>query len=311
MAGSSPISLTAALIKMASMLLTVLCPAAVLLAEHPIDVERSAAQAEYFRAMATFDKLPARKASKSSRLAAAKSAWALGLTERASKEFDQLLREPGLTLKEQGQALVARAIIEFQEDRYQVASLFAERAVKAIEAGAIRAQAYGVWGAALSRMNSWGAAEEKLRTALEEAALSDKARYHFELGNCQLRLNKLAQARSNFESIPIDDDYAPAAVRGLAQIALQSSNYSDLRFWLERGRSDFPQHFIDSWVYYALAQAAIAEKDGTKLIELSQEAANRYPPSDPWITLMQGGIEAHFWENPPGRIPKVEEGRKP
>lgn len=265
-------------------------------AQHPIDVERSAAKAEYFQALVAFDKLPARRATPEAIVAAAKSAWALGLAERAIREYDRALRDDTLDALQRARLLLARGIIDYQEGRYQVAALFAEKGVAALlEDNALKAQIWLLWAESLVKLNSYGAAEEKYISASQHAAEASRAEIYFLLARCQLNLGKWEEARLNFEQVPLRHERAAAAMRHLAEIALQQRRHEQASFWLQKGREDFPDEFLDSWVDYALVKAAIDRGELKKVQELQQRAEQKYPPSDTWLVLLNSAAEAFYW----------------
>jgi len=277
------------------------------LAQHPIDVERSAAQAEYFKALVTFEKLPARRATSEAVIAAAKSAWALGLAERAIKEYDRALRDESLSPLQRARLLLSRGIIEYQEGRYQVAALFAEKGIKCLnEESPLKAQIWLLWAESLIKLNSYGAAEEKYLKAVSQAHSEEKGEIYFLLAQCQLRLGKLKEARLSFEQVPLSHDRAAAAMRHLAEIALEEGRFDQASFWLQKGREEFPNSFLDSWVDYALVQAAIYKNDRRRVEQLQKNAEQKYPPSDSWLVLLNAAAEAFYWSESARAMPRNE-----
>ncbi len=267
-------------------------------AQHPIEIERSTAQGDYLQALVAFDKLPSRRATSTSVIAAGKSAWALGLDERAIKEFDKALRDPSLNDVQRGRILLSRGVIEFQEERSQVAALYAEKAVQAlVEPSPLRAQAWSLWGDSLAKQNAWGSAEEKYSNAQKETAGDGVIDAHFKLGRCQMHLGKLEEARVNFENVPLQHEHAPAAIRNLALVALEQKRYTQATFWLEQGRQYFADDFLDSWVDYALVVAAANSHDREKVVSIRDAAIKKYPPSDYWFTLLNSAAEAYLWSD--------------
>jgi len=267
-------------------------------AQSPIDVQRAAAQGEYLRAMVRFDTLPKRKITTDATIAVARSAWALSLPERAAQELDTVLRGTDLTPVERTRALLSRGIIELQENRQQLATMFAEQAVAtAGNNGALRARAYLLWGQALSETKALGAAEEKLKLAVVGADSEDSISAHFMLAECQLLLGKPTDARQNYQAVPINHEHAPGAIRGLAEVALQLGESNTVEFWLNKGREVYPDRFLDSWVDFALLEAAVKQNDPVKAIAVQVSANNKYPPSDQWLTLLNATAEGFAWNN--------------
>lgn len=269
---------------------------AVCQAQHSIDVQRLAAKGEYFQALVDFEKLPKRKASTEAVSAAARSAWGLGLSQRAIQEYDKVLLDEKLGTVERSRIYLSRAVIEFQEDRFQTAVLYSERSVGLLkESSPLRAKALLVWGNGLGEMGLHAAAEQKYLQALDEVEIEDKAELNYRVGIVQMRLGKIDEARSNFEKVPLHHDRTAESMRYLSQLALESSNYKEAEFWLSKGRSEYPDSFLDSWVDYVLVRVAIDADDRDKVKNLMEEAKKKYPPSDDWLNLLQAAAEAYFW----------------
>jgi tetratricopeptide (TPR) repeat protein len=218
-------------------------------AEHPVDVQRLNAEGDHFKALEVYEKIPDRRLSKESDIAAAKSAWALGLTKQAISLFDSVLRDQGLESEERARITLSRGIIEYQEERYLEAALFAEKAASYLpERAPLRGRALLLWGESLIRAKAYSTAEEKLWRALAEVSPSDRPDAALNLGKVQLKLGKLGDAERSLKAIPTDHPHAAEAIRLLASIALQSEQGSRARFWLEKGRAEYGEHFLDSWV---------------------------------------------------------------
>lgn len=265
-------------------------------AQHPIDVQRQLAAGDYYSTLVAYERMPKRKATPAAVIAAGKAAWALSLPDRAVQEFDTVLRDQQLGSEERARLLLSRGVIEFQEDRYQVAILFAEKAVLALNtSSSLRAKAWLLWGEALSRLDSHGAAEQKYFKALEEEDEDGRPDINFRLGECQLKLGKLSEARANFELLPLGHEQSAAAIRHLSGIALDEGRYDQAAFWLKKGREQFPEAFLDSWVDYALLKVAVSQNDSSAVRQIKSEAEKRYPPSDHWLTLLQAAAENYQW----------------
>jgi TolA-binding protein len=82
----------------------------------------------------------------------------------------------------------------------------------------------------------------------------------------------------------------------LAAIAIETQSYARAQFWIEKGKSDYPEGFIDSWADYSLVQVSLAEGDLLKARTLVEQAHKRFPPSDSWLILMQAALEQSEWE---------------
>lgn len=266
-------------------------------AQHPIDVQRASTSGEHFKALTTYLLLPTRRLTNDTRVAAAKSSWALGLHRLATEEIDGLLRDKTIDGDERARLTFMRGVIDYQEERYQEARLYAEKAISLLKGPSpLRARAHLLWGQAAMRMKVYGGAEEHLRIAFEEADNSDLPEVNYSLGEVQMRLGKLPDAESHFKAIPMDHDRTPMAVRHLAAIALESSDLDKAKFWLDKGRSEFPEAFIDSWADYGAVQVAITRGDMYTARLTTEAAVKKYPPSDPWLLLMQASLEKGEWD---------------
>lgn len=284
-----------------SLPLLVLLMCAPAFGQHPIDVQRQTASGDYFVALTTYERMPKRIATVESTIAAARSAWALGLHARALEEFDKALRSEALSQAEKARIFLSKGIIEFQDGKFQVAALHAGRATSLIDdldeevPSPLRAKALLLWGDSLARQGLHGDAEPLYIRALDEAAPEDLAQIHYSLGMCRKNLGKYEAARANFESVPLQHELTPAAMRQLSMLALDNGHANAASFWLTKGRADYPDSFLDSWVDYALVRVAIDRNDRKTVRELRSAAAKKYPPSDQWLTLLQAAAEEYEW----------------
>jgi len=267
-------------------------------AQHPVDIQKKAAEAQYWESLVEYEKMPRRKVTAEAAVAAAQSAWALSLPERADQEFDLALKDESLGATPRARIYLSKGILAHQEGRSQVAALYAQKTIEVLDSpGPLRARAWLLWGETLSAQGAYGAAREKYQAALAEAGPDDLGEINYFLGECELKLGRLEEARTFLEAVPMHHERTAQAMRLLAQTALESGRYAVAGFWLARGREDYPDSFLDSWVDYALVKVAIAEKDETRMTALRQQAAQKYPPSDPWLTLLNAAAEAYEWKN--------------
>lgn len=266
-------------------------------AQHSMEVQRRSAEADHLAALVAYERTPKRTLSSDARVAAARSAWALSLPERALEEFERVLAEGSLERVEQARLHLSIGILHFQEGRYQVAGLKAERAVELLdEAGPLRSKANFLWGESLYRLGSAGMAAERYSAALTEAAPEDRPDIHFALGTCARALGTFAVAREHFENVPLRHDRTAAAIRNLAEIGLETKNFANAGFWLARGRADYPDSFLDSWTDYALVRVAIHQGRLDDVRRVRAEAQMKYPASDGWLTLLNAAAETYEWK---------------
>lgn len=271
-------------------------------AQSAVAVQKNAAEARYYESLVEYEKIPRSHVAAETALAAARSAWALSLSDRAAEEFDLALRDKNLGEAQRAKILLSRGIVEYQEGRQQSAALFAQKITELLtQPGPLRSRAYLLWGQALLAQQSYAAAEEKLSFALTEAPPDDRAELHFQLGECQFNLGKYDEARRHFEAVPVHTERTPAAIRYLAKIALQTGGAQIAAFWLNKGREEFPDHFLDSWVDYALTQVAISQNDRGMVSSLRENAAAKYPPTDSWVILLNAAAETFQWKSAGGQ----------
>ena len=266
------------------------------IAEHPVDVQKLSAEGEHFKALEMYERLPDRRLADDTHIAAAKSAWALGLTKRASDIFDSVLRGSSIDNDERARLTFSRGIIEFQEGRYQEAALFAEKAASHLpEKSPLRGRILLLLGQSLFKAQSYATAEEKLWRALAESAPEDRPDVSLSLGMTQMKLGKLSDAERALKSIPTDHQNAPEAIRMLADISLQNNNGDRARFWIDKGKADYSESFLDSWTDYGLTAAALKSGDVERARKTNQDATRRLPPSDPWLIITQASLEQAEW----------------
>jgi tetratricopeptide (TPR) repeat protein len=264
-------------------------------AEHPIDVQRAAASGHYIQALADYARIPKRRITEDAATAAARSAWALGLPDRALLEFGRAAEMSGGDREKLASHSFSRAIIEYQEGRIQEAAVRALAAYQELKhPSPFRARVLLLLGQSLFQLGRVAQAETRIAQSLVESSEEDRSEIHFALGEARFGLSKFDQAKTNFEAVDLKSERIPFAIRYLARIALEQGKFREAKFWLMKGREEFRDSFLDSWVDYALLQAATHEGSEAEVREVVQKAAERYPPSDPWFTLLQAASEVYF-----------------
>jgi tetratricopeptide (TPR) repeat protein len=268
------------------------------LAQHSVEVQRLQVQGQYLKSLFEYAKIPKKRESPDATIAAAKSAWALSLPERAVEEFERALKMKGLDSLQRAQVTLSEGIVRFQEGEFQLAALYAERAVGMIAPPhAIRSRALLLWGESLTATGNLAGAEMKFQDALQEMPSEEQDGALFRLGNVRMKLGKRDEAREALEAIPTKSDHAPETIRALAQLELDTGNFRRAYQWLVKGQREHAEFFLDGWVHYALMKCAIAESQTTVVEDLQRTAEERFPPSDPWITLLEAAAEAYYWEH--------------
>jgi len=266
-------------------------------AQHPIDVQRDTADGDYMAALISYDKMPQRIATAQSRVAAAKSAWALSLPDRALAEYDGAIRQGGLEPEDLARIYLGKGIIEHQEGRNEVAMLDAQKSMEQLhEASPLRSQVLALWGESLAAMKQFAPAEEKYQQAMLEAEPEGKPELAYLLGETQFQLGKYEDARLSLEKVPLRNDRTAEAIRLLAQVALQQDKPSLAAFWLGKGRHEYPDQFLDSWTDYIMVKGAIDTGDLVTERTLRIDAQKRYAASDPWLALLNAAAEEYEWK---------------
>ena len=265
-------------------------------AEEPISVQLLTSHGEYYKALLTYEQLPKRKITTDSTVAAARAAWALSLHGKASELFDQALESPSLSKIDRARIYLSRGIIEYQEEHYQMASLLGKRAVEQIEiAGPLRAKARLLVGQSLEALKNYGEAYEVLNQAVGESDGDDEGEIHYALGLASFQLNRVTEAEENFKKIPYGHDRTAASIRKLAEINLILNQPEKTKFWIEKGKAEYPDQFIDSWVQYALVESAVKMHDFETMRALQVQANHQYAPSDFWVGLINAATENQEW----------------
>jgi tetratricopeptide (TPR) repeat protein len=271
------------------------------LAEHPIEVQRYSAEGDHFKALVAYERLAHRKTTPDTRLAAARSAWALSLPKVAIQRLDELLRESDGSRETKIDALLLHGVVDYQEGKFAEAVLYAEKAVSMLKTPSpLRARAYLLWGQSLNRMRAYGAALEKLEEAAREAAADDLPEIAYQQGRALLRISRYDRAREAFERIPLGHERTSFAIRSLGEIALELENWESARFWLAKGRTEYADLFIDSWVDFGLVKALVSSGRTEDAKSVLDAARAKYPPGDPWLVLAESTYETSFLQSKEG-----------
>lgn len=294
--------------------------AAQAVAQHPIDVERKAQAGEWLEALSAFRMLPSRRVTPAAALAAAKSAWALGLVKEAKTQYDRaLLLDPEgqeLSDADRSRILFSRGIIEFQEGNYQAAIVFAGKASDLIEVeGPLKAEIFQLWGEALLKANKPQLALEKCEAALNWIRPEGEGDLHYLIATAAMTIGQLEKAEEHFTAVPLRHSKSGLAMKGLGMLALENKKYDEVTFWLTKGRQEYPDVFLDSWVDFALVKAYAASGDSEQLKKAYENATATYPPSDGWLILLQATAEESLWQKSLGTTAraslKVKSGGAP
>ena len=265
-------------------------------AQHPIEVQRLQVEGKFMESLLEYGRIPKRRVTVDAIVGAGKSAWALGLPQRALQEFEAALAKRGLDSVGRAEVVLSQGIIHFQEGDFEVATIYAERSLSMLSPPhGLRSRALLLWAQALARLGRNAEAEQRYQEAVDESSVGERHNALFGLGTVRLTLGKTKEAREAFELIPAASDHAAEAVRRLAEIELKDRNFQRAYQWLTKGQREHAQFFLDSWVQYALVRCAVAQEDATLVADLKRVANDRFPPSDGWITLLNAEAEAFLW----------------
>jgi tetratricopeptide (TPR) repeat protein len=232
------------------------------------------------------------QASFADKLAAAKSAWALGLVQRARALWDEVLANADFQGEERTRTSLARAIVELQESDFEEARAIAERAAAKLSSSDLRAQFWLVIAEALKEQNAMSLAEGYYTKALNDGgkAVQNEARYL--LGECQLKLGMINDARYSFAGVEAGSHYTVQALRKLIEIDLSQRNYDGVLTWAEEGRESYPTDFRDGWLSYAMISSLVELGRADDAQKELHELKVRLSENSPWYTLSSAAVEA-------------------
>ena len=287
-------------------------------AQNSIDVQRLSSKGDHFKAILNYVKIPKNKVSIESVIAASRSYWALGLIDKALKEFEKVSREENLNSNLIFETLFSRAIINFQEGRYELSSILSENTIENLpEPSLTRAKAWFLWGESLFNQKYAGKSVDKYIHAIEEASSSIQNNsiqnnsgkdldfaddsgineMYFSLGKAYLDLGNIDDARTTLLKIRKNSEKYPLSLRLLAKLSIDSKQFEDAKKFLEEGKNNYTDNFIDSWVDYGDLQIAISNKDNLAVNEIIKKANEKYSPSDDWLAIINGTSELFLMSN--------------
>lgn len=268
--------------------------------ESPATIEKLSSQGEFYKAMVSFEQLSKRARTPQALIAVGKSAWALSLPKLAVERLEEALNladRDGYKIpnQERARVILYRAIIEFQEDNFKSAYAYAGRALELLdEPSNLRGKVLLLQGESLVREGKCGPAEKILEQSLVEIGHVEKPNAALVLARCQIQLARYESAEATLASIPANHERAGEGIRLMAELYLDQKRDSDAGEWLQKGREMFPEQFLDSWVDYGLLRAAVDLHDKELVAKIQKEAAQRHPPSDYWLTLLDAIAEGFF-----------------
>ena len=230
----------------------------------------------------------------SEKLAAARSAWALGLVRLAREYWDEVFANREFRDVERSRAMLGRAIMELQESQYEEARMIAERGAGDLPASELRAQFWLVIAEALKEQDALSLAEEYYKRAMAEARGATRSEAAYLLGECQFRLGMINDARYTFTAVEADSTYAPRALKKLVQIDLVQRNYAGVLNWIDEGREGYSAEFSDGWVTYAFVTAHIELGNVAAARKEIHQYQVKNSDRNAWFMLAESAIEANY-----------------
>jgi tetratricopeptide (TPR) repeat protein len=264
----------------------------IVFAEEAINIQVKTSDGEYYQALKSFESLPKRKRTAESYIAAGRAAWALSLHEKADEYFSNALELNGLSDVDVGRTYLSKAIIAHQMEHHQMAVLLGQKATNYITTpGPLRAKIWLLIGQARISVKEYTQAHADLKNALSESSIEDEGEARFQLGRVSLLLGNYEESANNYKSIPVGHFRTAEAYRDLADCYLRMGEASKAKFWVEKGQTEYPDYFVDSWPKYALVQAAIKDKNFEQMRMLRNDVNRVFPSTDFWVTLINASSE--------------------
>lgn len=228
----------------------------------------------------------------SDRLSAAKSAWALGLVDRARQYWDEALATRNFVGTERERELLGRAILELQEGNHEEARARGERAISSLPASPVRGQFYLLIAESLRAQGAYSQAEDYYRRAIDEVSPEDRSEAYFLLGESQLKLGLLNEARYSFSEVNSRSKYSSQSLRKLAEIDLSQRNFDGVLMWIAEGREMNPQEFEEPWVAYAQIYSLLETNQRDAALKELEQFRVRHSERDTWFGLAAAAIES-------------------
>ncbi len=272
------------------LLYTILVPALALADSNGVPIRQLTAGGQHFDALvAAADKSDL---SLEDHLSAARSAWALGLAEAARKHWDEALANEAFQGQERSKELLGRAILELQEGRLEDARAQAERTAATIPSSELRAQFWLLIAESLRLQGALSQAESYYQRAVAEASGDTKSEASYLLGECQLKLGRINDARYAFAGVESTGKFAVPSIKRLIEIDLSQKTFEGVLTWVQEGRENFPSEFEDPWVSYAHSVALVEVGRLDDAAREVQRMKVRHSDNEPWYQVANASYEA-------------------
>lgn len=226
----------------------------------------------------------------------AKSAWALSLVNESRAIWDEVLAHKECQGTERARALLAKALLEYQEGYYDKARGNAEDGASLLPESELRGELWFVIGETLVSGEFWSLAEPYYEKALREANKERKQETLLRLAKVRERLGKRDEARKTLIQIELTSDITPRALQELLAIDGKSKNSSGVRTWVSEGRSSYPSQFNDPEVNFLLISALLKDDLSSEAsMELSKSVSSSND-SNIWNILSSAELEQRLAE---------------
>lgn len=247
-------------------------------------------QGKHFDALSKYYGQPDNEYNLSDRLAAVRSAWALGLIDRAREISDKVFSVNAYSGSEVSRLQLSRSIMELQERSLEQARAFAELGAQDLESSDLRSQFWLVIAESLKAQGNYSQAEPYYQRATREGNSAIRTEAQFLLGETQLKLGLLNDARYSFTAIPTDSPFASTAIRRLVEIDYKHRDYESVLTWYAEGKQLYPSEFEDPRLDY-LRIVALSETGQVDEAKIALEKLRtHYSTKNIWATLAEGVV---------------------
>ena len=282
-------------LRLVLILLVTLCLWATIASAQSVPVRQFTAAGLHFDALSEADSKS--QLSLDDQLSAARSAWALGLADKARGYWDEALANESLVGEEKTKELLARAILELQEGSLEGARSLAEKTTANLQPGDLRSQFWLLIAESTRMQGALVQSESYYQRAVAEGSSETKSEATYLLGECQLKQGRMNEARYSFAGVESRGKFAVAAIRRLIEIDLSQKSYEGVLTWISQGRDNYPTEFEDPWIGYAditaLLEAGRTEDAGLELSRLKK----RHSEQEPWFQVSSATYEARLLKN--------------
>ena len=278
-------------------------------AETPLAVEESSIvsisslseQGKHLEALVALRKKKASELHLADKIAGARSAWALSLPDVARELWEEVLAIEDFRGPERSRIILSRAILEFQEGSHEKSRAYAEQGLRLVSSSPIRKQLLLVIAENLKEQGALSVAEGYYKQARDEIKDDNDDEVLFLLGECQLKLGLIDNARYSFAKVGTSSTFVQKALRRLAGIDLDQRKYDGVLTWIREARESFPEEFSDQWSSYALIVSLLqigSEKDAAREL---QRLKTKFSDKDSWYVLARAAYEGRLASR---RLPK-------